>query len=115
MAIHNELGRYGEDRAAAYLMGKGYEILERNWRCGHLELDLICRRGNLLVMVEVKTRREREERPDELLNRKKRKNLLTAADAYVRAKGARAELRFDLLVVTGEEIEHIKEAINILD
>lgn len=115
MAAHNELGKQGEERAAAYLASRGYEILERNWRCGHLELDLICRQENLLVIVEVKTRRDKEEHPDELLNRKKRKNLLTAADAYVKRQGIQNELRFDLILITGEEVEHIKEAINIFD
>jgi putative endonuclease len=115
MAAHNELGKQGEERAAAYLASRGYEILERNWRCGHLELDLICRREDFLVMVEVKTRRTKEEYPDELLNRKKRKNLLTAANAYAKGKGIQTEIRFDLILITGEEIEHIQEAITIFD
>lgn len=50
------LGRYGEDRAAAYLTDRGYEIIERNWRSARGEIDLIAREKDKIVFVEVKTR-----------------------------------------------------------
>ena len=56
MAKHNELGKKGEEIAAQYLSEKGYEILERNWRNRHKEIDIIAKDGNELVIVEVKTR-----------------------------------------------------------
>lgn len=56
MARKDELGRRGETLAAAYLEGAGLEILERNWRCPHGEIDLVARDGDELVFVEVKTR-----------------------------------------------------------
>lgn len=117
MAGHNELGSLGEDRAVAYLERKGYVVLERNWRCGHKEVDIICLKDGLLVMVEVKTRMAPAERPEELLNLRKRRNLRRAADAYVKAKGIRQEVRFDLVVVTGEglEIEHIEDVIQVFE
>lgn len=117
MAGHNELGSLGEDRAVAYLERKGYVVLERNWRCGHKEVDIICLKDGWLVMVEVKTRMAPAERPEELLNLRKRRNLRRAADAYVKAKGIRQEVRFDLVVVTGEglEIEHIEDAIQVFE
>lgn len=59
MAAHNELGKWGEDMAAAYLQEKGYSILERDWKSGHHDLDIIAQEGNTLVVVEVKTRRNR--------------------------------------------------------
>ena len=49
-------GRRGEWLAALYLMAKGYRILERNYRCGAGEIDLVARRGRTLVFVEVKVR-----------------------------------------------------------
>ncbi len=50
------LGRYGEDVACRHLLTTGWEILERNWRCGAGEIDIVARDGEALVVVEVKTR-----------------------------------------------------------
>jgi len=50
------IGKYGEDIAAKYLQDRGYQILDRNWRCGLGEIDLIAKDKNRLVFVEVKTR-----------------------------------------------------------
>ncbi|MBW2714474.1 MAG: YraN family protein, partial [Deltaproteobacteria bacterium] len=54
----NELGAEGERRAADHLAARGYRIIARNVRAGGVEMDLIARRGPLVVFVEVKTRRE---------------------------------------------------------
>lgn len=54
MAAHNDLGRKGEEKAVEYLVREGYVVLERNWRLKHRELDVICLKGDLLVVVEVK-------------------------------------------------------------
>ena len=51
------LGRYGEDLAARYLAERGMEVLDRNWRCEHGEIDLVALDGDCLVVCEVKTRR----------------------------------------------------------
>ena len=51
------LGQWGERYAAEFLKGKGYQLLEQNWRCPAGEMDLIMRDGATLVFVEVKTRR----------------------------------------------------------
>ncbi|GGL40867.1 YraN family protein [Phycicoccus endophyticus] len=51
------LGRYGEELAARYLRERGLEVLERNWRCEHGEVDIVARDGECLVICEVKTRR----------------------------------------------------------
>ncbi len=117
MAKHNEIGRQGENKAVCYLIEKGYTILERNWRFRHLEVDIICSIDSLIVIVEVKTRFAEEERPEELLGWQKRRNLLRAADAYMKMKQLNAELRFDLIIVSGADmiIEHIPEAVNIFD
>jgi putative endonuclease len=52
------LGRYGEEVAARYLAETGLEVLGRNWRCPVGEIDLIAREGGVLVVCEVKTRRD---------------------------------------------------------
>jgi putative endonuclease len=56
MKISNPTARLGEDMAAAYLQKKGYKILERNFRKGYGELDIIATHKNCLVFIEVKTR-----------------------------------------------------------
>ena len=56
MAQHNELGRLGEQQACRYLAEKGYSLLARNWRLGHLEIDIIADYFGEVVFVEVKTR-----------------------------------------------------------
>ena len=56
MARKDELGRYGEDCAARYLIDAGYSIVERNWRCTAGEVDLIALHAQQVVFVEVKTR-----------------------------------------------------------
>jgi putative endonuclease len=54
----DELGRYGEQLAAKYLTEAGFQVLGRNWRCPAGEIDLIAREGSVLVVCEVKTRRD---------------------------------------------------------
>ncbi|WP_328992511.1 YraN family protein [Kribbella sp. NBC_01245] len=57
MQTKNAVGQYGEDLAASYLVGQGFSILERNWRCDLGEVDIVAREGSCLVICEVKTRR----------------------------------------------------------
>ena len=56
MAAKDDLGRRGEAIAAQFLIGAGFDIVERNWRCPQGEIDLVAREGDELVFVEVKTR-----------------------------------------------------------
>ena len=56
MAAKDTLGRRGEQLAASYLEGRGYEVVDRNWRCPQGEIDIIARDSDELVFVEVKTR-----------------------------------------------------------
>lgn len=56
MRISNPIAKRGEDLAAQYLTKKGYKIIERNFRKGYGEIDIICVKDNTLVFVEVKTR-----------------------------------------------------------
>lgn len=115
MAQHNDLGRKGEDIAAAMLEKKGYVILERNWRSGHKDLDLIATTGNELVVVEVKTRRnDTFGKPEDAVNDLKIRRIVGAADAYVRKKGLDTHVRFDIVTVVlteeGVEVKHLEDA-----
>ena len=111
----HELGKLGEDLAVNYLIDNGYQILERNWRSGHKEIDIIALYGDLLVIVEVKTRKSDEfGDPDIAVGKSKQQMLIWAADAYVRYKNLNVDVRFDIISIVisdGEpEIEHIEDA-----
>ena len=115
MARHNQLGKTGEERAAEYLISKGYIIRDINWRSGKMELDLVAYRDSTLVVVEVKTRSSHEFlRPEEAVNLRKIKNIVRATDAYKRLFNIPFEVRFDIVTLVGDndrfEIEHIEDA-----
>ena len=79
MASHNELGKWGEETATIYLRQKGYTILERDWKSGHRDIDIIATINNTIVFIEVKTRKFNSlTSPIEAVNYQKLKNLKTA-------------------------------------
>ena len=115
MAAHNDFGKQGEELAVQYLIGKGYEILERNWRNIHKEIDIIAKDGECLVIVEVKTRQTDEYGdPDIAVTRKKQRMLITAANAYISKYNMDVETRFDIISIIFKDgepvIEHIEDA-----
>jgi putative endonuclease len=102
-----EVGKRGEDAAAAYLERIGLTVEARNWRCPAGEIDIVAREGSALVLVEVKTRRsERAGTPEEAVSPTKQRKLVRLANAYIQAMGSAAEqVRFDVVAirVLGEE------------
>ena len=120
MAEHNDLGKWGEDEAALYLEDQGYSILERDWKIGRRDLDILAVSpdGDTLVVVEVKTRTNDDyQKPEEAVGRSKMRNLAIAANAYVKECHIDKNLRFDIISVIGMgrqvlSIEHLKDAFN---
>lgn len=115
MAVHNELGKEGEEEAIQFLERQGYRIRHRNWRSGKKELDIVAEFQGELVVIEVKTRRnKRFGNPEESISEQKLRRIVTAADAYVRKFAIDSQVRFDIISLIGEkspwEIEHIKDA-----
>ncbi|MBN1117153.1 MAG: YraN family protein [Bacteroidales bacterium] len=115
MADHNDLGRAGEDHAVEFLKNAGYKILERNWRFEKKEIDIIARKENLIIIVEVKTRStDYFGQPEESVTRAKQKYLIEAADVYLQELGFEAEVRFDIISIVKKkdkfEISHIEDA-----
>lgn len=109
------LGTHGEALAAGWYAERGYEIVARNWRTRHGEVDLIARRGGVLVFCEVKTRGDaRFGEPAEAVTLSKQRRIRQAAVAYLRSPGASgrrpAELRFDVACVVGRSVEVIESA-----
>ena len=111
----HELGKIGEELATEYLIKKGYHILERNWRSGHKEIDIIALDDTTLVVVEVKTRKSDDfGDPDIAVGITKQRMLIWAADAYIRKKKLDVDVRFDIISIVisdiEPEIEHIEDA-----
>lgn len=98
-----QLGAWGERIAADHLQAKGYQILQRNWRCARGEIDLVAQAGAELVFVEVKTRRGRAMgTPEEGLTPRKARRLLQLAQHYFYEKDLDADeidWRIDLVAV----------------
>ena len=117
MAQHNEFGRISEDRAAAYLMARGYTIRDRNWRIGHKELDIVAQKNGTLVFVEVKARRtDRYGDAVEAVTDEKIHKIIQAANAYTRYYRIDLPVRFDIIAITGEPecqtVEHFEDAFH---
>ena len=117
MAEHNDKGLAGEELAAAFLSQNGYAILEKNWQFGREEIDIIARKDNILVVVEVKTRSGSFfGEPEEFVNRQKQRNLIKAANAYIEKNSLELEVRFDIIgiILTGKNhrINHIEDAFH---
>jgi putative endonuclease len=110
-----EKGRRAESLAARYLRARGYRIWKTNWRWGKRELDLITLHRNELVIVEVKARMDNAvNEPSEVVDRDKQRNIVLAADAFIRLHGCSWPTRFDVIAVIYQgselEIEHIENA-----
>lgn len=113
MAQHNDLGKWGETIAVDALVAEGCAILERNWRSGHYEIDIIAMRGRYIVFAEVKTRSGDSEDPFRALDRKKLVRMLRAAQSYIESYDIAHEPQFDFFAISGNpleyHIEHIRD------
>lgn len=120
MARHNETGKWGEEMATDYLRQNGYEIIERDWRDGHRDIDIIARSPDkrTIVFVEVKTRsNDIITKPEEAIDLRKIRNIGMAANTYVKQLNVLDELRFDIISVIGAkketaQLEHLVDAFN---
>ena len=118
-APHLTLGRRGEDAAAGILRRAGMSILDRNWREGRLELDLVCKDGDTVVFVEVKTRSTAERGgPEGALTQAKQRSLSRAAQAWLAAHEAwDAPCRFDVVALVARDgtfsAEHYRHAFDL--
>ena len=96
-----ELGREGERAAAELLRQRGYEVVGAGFAARRGELDLVCRKGGELVVVEVKTRSSAlYGAPADAVNARKRKALLAAAAEYRALAGWRGPIRFAIVGLT---------------
>ena len=95
-----KIGRIGESIAGEYLQKKGYRIIERNYRTKYAEIDLIARRKNVLVFIEVKTRvGERFGLPEESIKSDKLYRLVKNSQAYMARRNYNKEYRIDAICI----------------
>jgi putative endonuclease len=100
MAVHNTLGKEGEDLASLYLAEKGYAILHRNWRHSHYEIDIIATKGPWLHFIEVKTRSSKTYGlPETGVTKRKFGRLLLAADEFLHLHPQYRHVQYDILAI----------------
>jgi len=114
LSKNKEIGRKGEALAVEYLINKGYIILERNFKHGRLEIDIIGQIKNTIVFIEVKTRQSiRFGYPEEAVDDRKSDHILSCADHYIYENQWKGDIRFDVISIFLKpeiSIEHIEDA-----
>lgn len=97
------------------LRQKGYKILERNYRHGKSEIDLIAEGERLMIFIEVKTRSSSSfGYPEDFVSKSQQQAIIRAANHYVEESGWKGDIRFDIVAIvvkqTTIQIEHLKDA-----
>ena len=112
MQKNAKTGKWGEDLARKYLENKGYAILETNWRHSHSEIDIICRKDDIIVFVEVKVRTNPSfGTPESFVDEQKIEKMQEAADEYIEQHDWNGELRFDIIAIEKNDvITHFEDA-----
>ncbi len=109
-------GKEGEQQAADFLMANGYEILERNYRYKRSEIDLIAKKDNWIIFIEVKLRSsDAFGYPEEFVNRKKVLKILEGAEYYTFSHQWEGPVRYDIISIRRQpdqpdEVVHIEDA-----
>lgn len=116
MKTHIELGKKGEELAVQFLLLKGYQIEERNWRHGRAEIDIIARKNEKLIFIEVKTRStDYFGNPEASVDRRKRELIASAAGAYIILQRHEWMIRYDVVAIVMKpegrySISHFEDA-----
>jgi putative endonuclease len=108
------LGDSGEAYALQWLLWHDYEVEAQNWRHGRQELDIIARKNQTLVFVEVKTRTsDTFSNPETAVDQAKQKGMIKAAAAYIELKKHEGPVRFDVISVVMQP--HAKKLLHMPD
>lgn len=113
MAVQNFRGKKGEQHAEDYLLKQGFTVLERNYRHKRAEIDLIVRKEQLLVFVEVKYRTSVSFGfPEEFVSEAQAGRIKEAAENYLELVRWNGAIRFDIIAISGDrlEIEYFQDA-----
>lgn len=96
-----DFGEFAEELAAQEYIKNGYTVLERNWYLGKTEIDIIAQKDDVIVLAEVKARKNSESDALAAVTVDKRKRMIRAADNYLRRLRGNYDYRFDIVAVTG--------------
>lgn len=116
MALHNDVGKKGEQIAGNFLLSKGYTILVRNWIWEKAEIDIIAEKDGQLIFLEVKTRKSNFfGYPEQFVSTVKEQNMERASSAYIEEVQHEGEVRFDIIAITflkkeAYKVHHIEDA-----
>jgi|GraSoi_2013_60cm_1033757.scaffolds.fasta_scaffold01777_4 putative endonuclease len=101
MHQHIDLGKKGEELAAEWLAARGFAILQRNWRHGRYEVDIIASQAGVLRIIEVKSRRSTSYgRPEESVSRRKFQNVMQGAAGWLLQYPGHRRLQYDVMAIT---------------
>jgi putative endonuclease len=108
------IGRQGENQAATYLVANGFDIKETNFKHGRNEIDIIVRKHNLLVFVEVKYRKNNVYGyPESFLSKAQEDRILDAAEAYIFEIDWNGDIRFDIISIEAKgKLSHLEDAFH---
>jgi putative endonuclease len=107
------VGKDAEDRAASYLLSKGYSIVTRRFATRAGELDIVALDGDVLVFVEVKERRAPGFSPEEAVGETKIARWRAAAEDYlIRMGEAERVIRFDVIAIDASGLRHHQNALD---
>ncbi len=111
------VGKWGENLAAKYLAQNGYQVIARNFRTPHGEIDIVTLRAGQLVFVEVKTRTSRTYGlPEESINPRKQAHMLSAAEHYLERHPEHETWQYDVIAIERQrsgkaDIQHIENVL----
>ena len=110
-------GNEGEQSACDYLLGKGWQVIDRNVRRGPGEIDIIARKKKITAFIEVKRRTSTAfGRPAEAVNMDKQRRIAQAAALYMQENALEdCRIRFDIIEILPGEIRHIEGAFDATD
>lgn len=110
-----ELGLWGEQYACDFILSKGYQIVDRNYKFKKNEVDIIARKEDFLIVIEVKTRQTAEiGEPWQAVTKNKQKQIIQVANHYVQTNKIILDTRFDIISIVHNsfrtELKHLEGA-----
>lgn len=115
MTLRKKIGDKGEDNAINFLLANGYEVLQKNYRYGRGEVDIIAQKDAVMVFIEVKTRKNaRFGYPETFLSEPQQDRIHLAAEEFVLQKEWQGAIRFDIIAILWDEneptLDHFEDA-----
>lgn len=108
-------GKEGEEKVAQFLQHQGFVIKEHNFFCRYGEIDLIAAKKELLVFVEVKTRKTKTDFMHEIISYSKQQKIIKTMQYYCTTLKKEYALRCDVAFVYDNQIEYIENAFTTYD